>query len=481
MRERAGASARRAYPSGRNPACPKERPLKRIWLLVALAALALLLAIPNVAAVLMMATLGLAIPVLGAGAAALYLAAGLAGARALNGRGRRGLGFLGAALAILAVAAAPGWIARRQAEGVAQLLRATDVTRPLQPPAKSLEMREPFASSMQAAPFEAEPCGRACRALLMSGEVDWVRVIRQAAQADLVSGTRFRAASGEACPAAETGHGAEARCVLVAPDDGARAALTVDATVLERAALSGFQSSAPLAPDLRFGRRLTASAEGVASPIYLRTEAAADVVSIPFVLWPASGGMASGGYEIWRRRETIAPLSLTGMFGSLGYARSMELANVLSEGGAATHAPPAAETLNRATSVLDLPAGVAFNRTHVEFVNRWIARAVWTKPLPPGSVALVRRILFEPRMAWFGALDRLLVRPEVAATLLPDMLDVLETRKLTATNDAARLSFIALRAMPAKALEPQRARIMRMAAGRSQNARAIREIAQRLQ
>ncbi|MCC2101987.1 MAG: hypothetical protein KDJ12_13720, partial [Hyphomicrobiales bacterium] len=66
-----------------------------------------------------------------------------------------------------------------------------------------------------------------------------------------------------------------------------------------------------------------------------------------------------------------------------GYARSMALRNGLSQGSANIHDPPAPEVVNRAASTLDLPAHVAFNRTHVEFVNRWIARAVWTKPLPP--------------------------------------------------------------------------------------------------
>ncbi|MCB1536372.1 MAG: hypothetical protein KDJ44_17060, partial [Rhodoblastus sp.] len=344
----------------------------------------------------------------------------------------------------------------------------------------TIELREPFASVMPAAPFETEPCGRECRALLMSGEVEWVRIVRQATQADLVSATRFRAATGVACPAAETGHGAGGRCVLVAPDDGARAALVVDATFLERSALADFQSSAPLAPEIRFGRRLTAMAQGVPEPIFVRTEAAANVVSIPFGLWPASRGMSSGGYEIWRVGRTIAPLSLSQVFGALGYARSMELASSLPQGGADIHDPPAPEAVNRATSVLDLPANVAFNRTHVELVNRWIARAVWTKPLPPRDVALVRRILLEPRMGWFGSLDRLLARPEVAASLLPDMLDLLETRDLTKKVDATRLAFIALRTMPVAALEPQRARILRKAQWRGPNAEAMREIAQRL-
>ena len=442
--------------------------------------IALLLAIPNIAAVLMMATLGLGIPVLGAGAAFIYLAAALAGARALSRHGGRAPALVGGGLAVLVVAIAPGWLSRWQADDLETRLRASDVTRAIQPLPQTIELREPFASVMPAAPFETEPCGRECRALLMSGEVEWVRIVRQATQADLVSATRFRAATGAACPAAETGHGAGGRCVLVAPDDGARAALVVDATFLERSALADFQSSAPLAPEIRFGRRLTAMAQGVPEPIFVRTEAAANVVSIPFGLWPASHGMSSGGYEIWRVGRTIAPLSLSQVFGALGYARSMELASSLPQGGADIHDPPAPEAVNRAASVLDLPANVALNRTHVELVNRWIARAVWTKPLPPRDVALVRRILLEPRMGWFGSLDRLLARPEVAASLLPDMLDLLETRDLTKKVDATRLAFIALRTMPVAALEPQRARILRKAQWRGPNAEAMREIAQRL-
>ena len=454
--------------------------LKRIWLLGALAIIALLLAIPNIAAVLTMATLGLAFPVLAAGVAFVYLAAALAGARALSWRGGRGLGLIGGILAALVVAIAPGWLSRRQADDLEKRLRADDITRAIQPLPKTIELREPFASVMPAAPFETEPCGRECRALLMSGEVEWIRVVRQASQSDLQSATRFRAAADAACPAAETGQGGQARCVLVTPDDGARAALVVDATFLERGALAKYQSTAPLAPEIRFGRRLTATAQGASGPIFVRTEAAANVVSIPFVVWPASSGMSSGGYEIWRSRHTIAPLSLEEMFGALGYARSMALRNGLSQGSANIHDPPAPEVVNRAASTLDLPAHVAFNRTHVEFVNRWIARAVWTKPLPPQGVTLVRRILLEPRMAWFGPLDRLLARPEVAPTVLPDMLALLESRKLSATNDATRLSFFALRAMPLHLLEPQRTRIARMAAGRGPNVEAMREIAVRL-
>lgn len=454
--------------------------LKRIWLLGALAAVALLLAIPNIAAVLMMATLGLGFPLLGAGAAFVYLVAALAGARAFGSRGGRSFGLIGALLAALVVAVAPGWLSKRQADDLEMKLRASDITRKMESLAKSIELREPFASVMPAAPFEAEACSRECRALLMSGEVEWIRVVRQARQADLQSATRFRAAAGAACPAAETGQGADARCVLIAPDDGARATLIVDAEVIERNTLARLQSTAPLAPEVRFGRRLTATTPGAPGPIFMRTEAAANVVSIPFIVWPASGGMSSGGYEIWRARQTIAPLSLAQMFGALGYARSMELAATLPEGSADIHDSPAPEAVNRAASVLDLPTNVAFNRTHVEFVNRWIARAVWTKPLPPRDVERVRRILLEPRMAWFGALDRLLARPEVASIVLPDMLDLLETRKMTATNDATRLSFIALRAMPLQQLEPHRARIARMASGRGPNAGAMREIAGRL-
>lgn len=454
--------------------------LKRIWPLGALAAVALLLAIPKVAAVLMMATLGLGFPLLGAGAASVYLAAALAGAHAFGRRGGRGFGLLGGLLATLVVAVAPGWLSKRQADDLEMKLRADAITRKLGSPAESIEMREPFVSLMPAAPFETEPCGRECRALLMSGEVEWIRVVRQASQADLQSATRFRAAAGAACPAAETGQGADARCVLIAPDDGARATLIVDAEVLERNAFAPLQSTAPLAPDVRLGRRLTVTAPGASDPIFVRMEATVNVVSIPFVVWPASVGMSSGGYDIWRIRRTVAPLSLAQMFRALGYVQSMELAASLPEGSADIHDSPAPEAVNRAASTLDLPTNVAFNRTDVEFVNRWIARVVWTKALPPRDVERVRSILLEPRMSWFGALDRLLARPEVASTVLPDMLDLLESKRMTATNDATRLSFIALRAMPVQQMEPHRARIARMASGRGPNAGAMREIAGRL-
>ena len=480
MRERAPQWRRCRY-KGQITAPPsRNSDLKSKWLLGALATIALLLAIPNIAAVLMMATLGLGLPLLGAGAVFLYGLAALGGARLFGRTGRRSLRLLGGGLAVLAVAVAPGAMSQWQARVLEQKLRAADVARMLQPLAKTVELREPFISVLPSAPFETEPCGRECRALLMSGEVEWVRIIRQATQADLESATRFRMAAGAACPAAEAGQGAEARCVLVAPDNRARAELIVDATFLGRAAFADDRSSAPLAPNVRYGRRLTATMQGAHDPVFARTEASADVVTIPFLVWPSSRGMSSGGYEIWRVRQTIAPLSLAQMFGALGYARSMELAKTLSQGSANIHDPPAPEVVNRAVSALDLPANVAFNRTHLEFVNRWIARVVWTKPLPPQGVALVRRILLEPRMAWFGALDRLLTRPEVAPSLLPDMLDLLETRKLTAANDATRLSLIALRGASVSQLEPHRARIARMAAGHGPNADAMREIAARL-
>lgn len=459
---------------------PKDRPLKRPLLLAALAALAalaVLLAIPGVSGALLMATLGFAFPLLAAGALCLYLAAALAGS-ALGLRGPRWLAVAGAAAAVLILALAPGLASRWQAGGVAGSLRAADVTKPPLAQPRSIELREPFSSLVPAAAFETLPCGQECRALLLSGAVDWVRLVRTAAQADFMSTSLFRAASGAACPAPETGQGPGARCALFAPDDGRPAEMVVDAVFLDRPALAAFQPSVPLAPDIRFGRRLTARAGSAA--LYERTEVSIDTVTIPFVIWPASMGTSSGGYEIWRRRDTLAPVALADMFSALGYSQAMELAKSLPPGSAEMREPPTADLVNRAVSALDLPPSTPLNRTHLEFIARWINHARWQKPLPPEAIGLVRRILLDPRVVNYGQLDQLLARPEVAPGVLSDLLDVVETRKLTDRLDAPRQALSAMRAMAPGELEPQRARIQRLAAGRGATADAMKEIEQRL-
>lgn len=437
----------------------------------------MLLAVPNVAAVLMMATLGLAFPLLAAGVVCLYVVAAFAGSR-IAPRGPRWLGLGGGPGAVLVLALAPGLVSRWQAEGVANDLRALDIATPASAPPKSIEIREPFASLVPAEPFEAQPCGRECRALLMAGDVEWVRIVRTAGQADLVSAARFRAASGASCPAPETGQGAQARCVIFAPDDGKPADMTIDAAFLERAELASLQPAGPLGPDVRFGRRLTAKVGG--NVVFQRTEAAVDVVATPFVIWPASKGMSTGGYEAWRSRRTLAPLSLAEMYAALGFARAMALAPALPQAGTEMMTPPTPDIVNRATSALDLPPVVALNRTHLEFIARWINHARWQKPLPASAIPLVRRILLDPRVTTLGSLNQLLARPEVAPALLTDMLDIVEARKPADRQDAPRQALAALRALSPSQLEPQRARIVRLASGRGPTADAMREVAQRL-
>jgi hypothetical protein len=421
-------------------------PLVIAWLLGTVSAtlVALLLAVNGVAVLVLVMTFGLGFPLLFAPTIALYLAC-LGPAVLLAGRPGWWLGLALSFGAVSAVALLPPRLS--EAEAGAEVARATagDTAAPLGERPRTLEIVRPSdeGSNLDAPFFEGELCGPACRALLLGGEVDWVRVVslawargRQPAQE--VGRVRLMRATGAGCATADSVADLDAACVIFVPDVAEPAGLVLRFEDGSRGVDEPYPGAGWATP--MGWRRVTATLPGASTPALRRTEVRLAVVTRPALLGAAVRGMSSRGLELYRTTRAHGAVGFAGVLRELGYPLT-RLDGEVARAEKRPHGlagPPDDEATARLTSILDLPGDAPFSPEQQKMVALWLAAARgWSKEggWAPPRVELVRRITADARVRNAWPLDQIVERaPAVAAAVLPDV--IARTEALGLPRDA---------------------------------------------
>ncbi len=462
-----------------------------IFLVACLVIVSLTVAIPDMATALLMVTFGLAFPLVFAPTALLYLVAGgvpylyaTSNLETFDGplrwaRIAGGVAFAGLCAAL--VAFAPNLLSVEKARSIEGGLAARNVAINIDGAARRIAItaRDP-ATWETTPPIESRICGDECRALLLSGAADWIKIAVPPSQhknANAVEGTTFVTAEGADCLAAEDLRKNPIHCVLVAPPRAGAPELDIVATHI---AASRDKPTSPLTPIPGASRRLTARQGG--RQVFERLQQDVSIIGAPTIVAPAFQGINSAGFEIARAQQTLNAVTLKEMFVALGYGAAMKTTDGLSSGLTKFSDPPTAEQLNRAVSTLALPSEIAFNSAHLRFIDEWVSQVRWRKPFQPDDIALLRKVLLEPRITHVGFIDQALARPEALSVLAPDMIELLATRKIGSNLDPVRQASYVLRRANPETLQPFRREIERAAqnTGALANPKEMGELLQRL-
>jgi hypothetical protein len=439
-----------------------KRSMRAYWIAIAaLAGLTLLMAGQDVGLSVLLVTLGLGFPFVFAATGLVYglCAAPLVVFWPAGGRARQG-GAAAALVLIALVALAPCYIGRYAAAAAAAVLRASDHMPKEQVGASTLEIRRP-ADSYDGTFADQQACGVECRTLLSTGQARWLRVVevKQFTAQTVTSSTFHQALRGKACAAPGADPNDSAVCVVDVADPGDPANLVIDFVNP-----LGNREAIPLTPFASIVRRRAVVVRtgpiGQGSEIMRQTEITVETPIRPAVFGPGIQFGHSGGVDVVRDDDTINPLTLGGVLRRLGYS-------LHSTGGApsrlteAQFQTPVDESMTREMiAVLDLPGDAPFNDQQMAVLFSWIQHARHVKEWTPDLLAVLRRFVRDRRVRRPTFFAQIFTRPEVAAALLPDVLDMIEIDGIGKDYTPAREAAYRLGDIDAALLVSQASRIV---------------------
>lgn len=430
-----------------------------------------IVSIKNMAILIGMLTLGLGLPLLFAPSALVYLLCLLPAFGFWPSRGSRFIGVAVSLALVALVAVFPGILSRNEAQAIAEIAAMSDrrVAEPVN--ARSMEILRPavFDPNHGVFPFSSDPCPAECRYLLISGQMDWIRVNmtvthwngtgRNKTEQQL---STFVAASGRDCDPERRETPSDQRCVLVGPNSES------DAAMLAVISQSVFKpGSGTLLTTQRAMRRITLTMPRGREQkvVHQSTESVIATTFMPFLIGPRFvGGMESAGFEIMRGSGRLNKISLRGALEDAGYDFA-NIDHVVEQPRSYKDNRPPSDTLTlEVVSILDLPGTQPFNRQQMDSINRWVTQArgfgSQRNPVPLTAIAkaIMSRLITDPRVQYVGFIDQVLGRqPGFLGDLMPTILGELE--KDGRPSDVLRSVARTVADLDAAALAPYAARI----------------------
>ncbi len=417
-----------------------KRPWLALWLMMlgGTSACAGLLSLPDLAIALLFVTCGLGMPFFLTPALAAYLAC-LAPAMAARSRV---VGGLGSVMAVLALALVPGALSQREAAAEVRRATALDTHVEGSVAPRSLQVERPANESYDRAGsfFGDEVCDDACRALLLGGEVDWLRVVTLHADRPgqaLVERDRVRlvAAQGADCAEPEGDAVAEAVCVVFTPDDAVPAELALRVEEGSRSVDPPYPGAGWASP-MGYRRVTVRAGEAADAPVLLRhTSLSLDTVFLPAIPYVELRGMSSGGFAWARSEQRHADLSFPELLHKLGYSLARLDTEQARPARKDWRDAPFSESTRQVVSILDLPPETAFSDAQNQVVVQWVVAArAWSGPgdWTAGRLDVLRRIVGDGRVRSAWALDQVVERnPVVVEAVLPLVIERIGAEGLT--------------------------------------------------
>lgn len=441
-------------------------------LLALLAALAVIMAIPDVAIIILFCTAGLALPITFSATLLVYaLCAGpLVAAWDEGWRGR----LLGVGLSLLAVGVTcllPGVLARFQTDRAARAYTANDLVPKAPVEGASLEVRRTRGGE-RGYYVDSEPCGGECRAVLSAGRVRWVRIVMDEGRRKAPAVSRYRLAEKTECtPGA--GRLLDAACVMLVDDTSEPADIEISFAARQQFGaragafdLAEIRQAVVIVTHVRRASGLT--------EVYRQTEVDAYVATIPTILGPFGHNEHTKGVSLMRSERRINRISLSGVLASLGLL------------GAGETRMPVAATVRRdwresvddhmtsqVESTLALSQPASFNTEQAAVIRDWIMHARQITAWSPEQLSLLRRIVRDRRLKDPTNFDQIFERkPEVTRALLPDVIEMLEAHGISADYTPERQAAYRFAEVDAGLMRPYAPRIVALL-GKSDDVRSI--------
>jgi hypothetical protein len=269
-----------------------------------------------------------------------------------------------------------------------------------------------------------EACGEECRALAANPAITWIRVVtEQSPFAFPAPPARsfFRIGRGWECG------GKLSACVLSASDSGEAADMVIQFLGPDEKSWKPYQTA--LVSELRWKRVIAfQKRDDRFQAIYLRTQVNVEIPVRPAVFGPEiHHNFTSEGAAPIRTAKTIGKLSLGRTLLDLGLVNETAFAAAKPTTSSAdkTIAP---ELTSEAAAVLDLPQSGRFDAEQWGILMKWLKRAANEDDWPPARIALLRRMLRDPRVNGAGMGDVFERHPEVARALLSDVFELLREK-----------------------------------------------------
>lgn len=422
-----------------------------------------LMTIKNMAVTLLWLTLGLGFPLLFAPSWLIYMIC-LLPAVACWRLPRLRLPTVTISLALAAaVAVTPALLSRKEAKQMAAAAEKLDIRPGRLSASRSMEIIRPAGGDYHHK-FLNEACPAECRHLLVSGQMDWVRVKMTAEAGNSQSVTQtstFVVGKGEQCSIGGDDRAEAARCVLAGANNKDKAGLQVE--VGYRAMKSDSGSGLSRIESLRL-LSISSLSDGAYQTQFRQTESTIYTTFMPLLVGPQVNGTSSSGFQALQTFGHYNAISFQGALESFGYIFTGMEASTEKPRTYKDNTPPSEALTLEVLSILDLPGKEELNQQQMDTINMWVmqARAYGgpknTYPFTEATTALVRRLLDDRRIENISFIDQLLQRdPEMLAAFVPTILSSLEGADAprAVSKSAAR----SLRILDSKVLAPYAARI----------------------
>jgi hypothetical protein len=337
--------------------------------------------------------------------------------------------FFASCLLAGAVAFGPMFYVRFQAESEAALLQKDDFAIRLAVLPRSVELRHNEYGAKDVRGFDTKLCPAFCRGLLMSGHVDWVRIVKiDDSQRDDPSVTMtFKKAAGNACRFSEVDGSSTETCFV--PHVAAAAGLIVTMESKQQPYVR--PNSGQKKSTFELVKHASATlADGKTAKSVLKGTTLVYKNWTPFSIFPLSttNSIEAAG-------ELPRPFSI---FSQLGYDVSGFDAGTFQEpvvpykpgrrrSRGSTSYKVSAEHTRQVLALLDSPQQEPFNRAQEHFIRDWCSAARDLSVQSKDVEMLLRRLVAEPRLTSSTDLHFVVFnRPEYVAATLPVVFDMLE-------------------------------------------------------
>lgn len=258
------------------------------------------------------------------------------------------------------------------------------------------------------------PCFDICERLLTGGDVAWVRIVLRDdafANAKAVTSARFVLAKDADCHALNSDFAADgSSCILFAPDDGQEAALVLDIQD-ERVRKDRAAAAWPL-EETSYRTSTAHAGNGTDGPILFR--------GVQLVYERPNGLIVldtgdfdrdfGGGFALWRKRAVTPPIDLAAAFTGLGLALGPPRPIPPKTPGTETKGwigpPPDAQDAVFVASLLALGPSLAPNsrsNAFAQVVTGWQRKLQWKKPITEADRVILCASLqdtFNPGSFW---------------------------------------------------------------------------------
>jgi hypothetical protein len=433
--------------------------MRHYWrLIAALSVVTAIMAVHNLATLVLMLTLGLAAPLVASGTVLLYALCGfpLASSWRAGSRGRIRGAVLTAILAV-GVAVMPRFVAQLHAEAQSREFRGADHRPSGSAHAATIEIQRP-SQSFDDMFADQEACGAECRGLLLQGSVRWIRIV----MTDVRTPGRsvvYRALHGSECAVPGSTTSESATCIVIVSDTGETAELSIEIQAPPRGNSRAFGLGVLRGTRVVTARLSQASQE---DEILRQTEVTFELPTVPTLIGPHFLGLDSGGIGIERRTTRIDPITLASVIAQLGYTVAPLASAAPPSPGAKDWMRSIDDNMTREMlEVLALPQTAPFNSLQMKPVNEWIAHARNIKTWTADLIALLRRIVRDPRIRSATNFDQIFERnSDVATALMPDVLDVIDSAGIDRDYTPARQAAYTFSRLDPNILKPHTDRIV---------------------